>query len=180
MLSHFVPREMADPGAAATHGAGVARRPQGSLAVAVFLATYANKIDRKGRVSVPADFRVILAQGGSNKVLLYPALHVAAIEGAGMSYLDKVIEEIGGLDAFGAERDDMIDAILPTIQQLSMDSEGRVVLPEDLIAHAHLSDTAVFIGRGGNFQIWNPERLAVRQAEARARVQAMRQNGVRP
>jgi len=145
--------------------------------VDVFHSTYVNKIDRKGRVSVPADFRTILGKGGSNKVVLYPAVHYAAIEGAGVDYLEEVRRQVAALPAFSQERDDLIDVILPAIEQLVMDSEGRIVLPESLIAHAHLGESAVFIGRGENFQIWKPEALAERQAEARARVQAMRQNG---
>jgi MraZ protein len=145
-----------------------------------FHSTYVNKIDRKGRVSVPADFRAQLGRGGSNKVVLYPAVHFMAVEGAGVSYIDEVNRQIEALPPFSQERDDLIDVLLPSIQELTIDSEGRVVLPENLIAYAKLSDTATFIGRGQNFQIWSPEGFAERQAEARARVLAQRQNGARP
>jgi MraZ protein len=144
-----------------------------------FHSTYVNKIDRKGRVSVPADFRAVLTRRGSTKVVLYPAVHFSAIEGAGEDYLTEVNRQIEALPAFSRERDDLIDAIMPGIQQLSFDSEGRVVLPEILIAHAKLGEIAAFVGRGQSFQIWTPEALERRQAEARASVQAMRQNGGR-
>ncbi|HYM30551.1 MAG TPA: hypothetical protein VEU47_04590 [Candidatus Cybelea sp.] len=142
-----------------------------------FISTFVNKIDRKGRVSIPADFRAVLARRNSAKVLLFPALHVNAIEGAGEDYLAAIERDIEALPAFSQAQDDMRDAILPKIHWLAFDSEGRVVLPESLIAHAKLSDTAVFIGRGANFHIWNPAAVEARMSEARARLQAQRRNG---
>ena len=49
--------------------------------VELFLSTYVNKVDRKGRVSVPATFRSTLATHSQpNLVVAFPLLHVAAVE----------------------------------------------------------------------------------------------------
>lgn len=142
-----------------------------------FHSTYTNKIDKKGRVSVPAQFRAVLAKQGSAQLILFPSLHFAAIEGAGEDYLKKINQEIESLPPFSQERDDLIDAILPNTRPLTFDGEGRVVLPEDLIAHAGLDGSASFVGRGPTFQIWQPEALRRRQDEALARVRARRGGG---
>jgi MraZ protein len=101
-------------------------------------------------------------------------VYYAAIDGAPDDYLDEINRKIESLPPFSQERDDLIDSIMPFIERLACDSEGRVVLPEKLIEHAGLSDSAAFVGRGQNFQIWHPEALRARQAEARARTRALR------
>ena len=142
-----------------------------------FLSTFANKIDRKGRVSVPADFRAVLSKRGAQAVVLYPSIHVEAIEGAGEDYLDQLSKRIESLPPLSAERDDLIDAIMPAIRRLPFDSEGRIMLPDNLIARARLTDTALFVGRFDNFQIWDPETWRKRQAQALTRARAMRDGG---
>ena len=139
-----------------------------------FHSTYTNRIDKKGRISVPADFRAVLAKRGSGRVVSLPSIYYPAIEGAAEDYLAELNQRVEALPDFSQERDDMIDSIMPYIEQLSCDTEGRVVLPEALIAHAGLHDQASFIGRGKSFQVWQPDALRQRQAEARARVQAQR------
>lgn len=142
-----------------------------------FHSTHINKIDRKGRISVPADFRSVLAKRGSGRLVLFPALHYPAIEGAGEDYLADLNAKIEALPAFSQERDDLVDSILPSIVVLNCDPEGRVVLPENLIAHAGLHDSAAFMGRGPHFHLVSPEEMAKRQNAARARARALRQGG---
>ncbi len=139
-----------------------------------FHSTYINKIDRKGRVSVPADFRAVLARRGSGRLVLYPSVYFAAVDGAPDDYLDDINRRIEALPPSSQERDDLIDSIMPVIQTFVCDSEGRVVLPEGLIAHAGLSESAAFVGRGPSFQIWEPEAFRQREAEARARTRNLR------
>ena len=43
------------------------------------------------------------------------------------------------------------------IMQISMDQDGRIILPENLISIADLNDKAIFVGKGKTFEIWQPE-----------------------
>ncbi|MCW5731648.1 MAG: hypothetical protein KIT20_12880 [Alphaproteobacteria bacterium] len=142
-----------------------------------FHSTHINKIDRKGRISVPADFRAVLAKRGSGRVVLFPALHFRALEGAGEDYLAEINRKLESLPPFAQERDDLIDSILPQVVVLNCDSEGRVLLPQHLIEYAGLGESAAFMGRGQNFHIVNIEELKRRQEEARARARAQRGPG---
>ena len=49
--------------------------------MALFLSTFVNKIDRKGRISVPASFRVAVAGQSFHGVILYRSHKHPAIEG---------------------------------------------------------------------------------------------------
>lgn len=139
-----------------------------------FLSTFTNKIDRKGRVSVPADYRAVLARRNSPRLVLYPAVHYQAVEGAGEDYLAELDRQIESLPPLSEERDNLIFAIKPAIRHLAFDSEGRVMLSDDLIQHAGLGETAMFVGRGHNFQIWTPERGIEQIKRSREATQATR------
>jgi MraZ protein len=140
-----------------------------------FLSSFVNKIDRKGRVSVPADFRAVLARRGSENLVLYPAVHYPAVDGAGEDFLRELDQRIDSLPPLSQERDDLVFAIKPSVRWLKFDSEGRIMLTEDLIAHAGLSENAVFVGLGGSFQIWHPDRWNERRRLALEAARASRQ-----
>ncbi|MGH7013109.1 MAG: division/cell wall cluster transcriptional repressor MraZ [Stellaceae bacterium] len=137
--------------------------------MAVFLSTYVNKIDRKGRISVPAAFRAALAPTGSKGIVAYRAVKLTAIEVSGLDRAENLSRRIDRLPELSDERD-ALSAILGELRPLDFDGEGRIVLPADLARHADLSGTAVFVGCGPTFQIWEPERFRRHQEEMRARI----------
>lgn len=124
--------------------------------MALFLSTYVNKIDKKGRVSVPALFRSALANQNFNGIVAYPSFLYECIEACGMDRIEKLSESIDDLDPFSEERDAFATSILGGSIQLSFDGDGRVLLPEQLITVAKLEDKATFVGKGKTFEIWNP------------------------
>ena len=111
------------------HGSGCTWADGRGPGVALFVSTFINKIDRKGRVSVPAPFRAASPARASPASSLFPAVNSRAIEGSG-------IDRHGGADAsastqlpeFSDERD-ALSAIFADAQQLPFDSEGRIILP---------------------------------------------------
>jgi len=139
-----------------------------------FFSRFNNKIDRKGRVSVPARWRPILAAQAYNGCVVYPSPVTGAVEGCGMERLERVAESIDTLNPFSDQHGDFAAALLSRSTPLPFDGEGRVVLPPELIEYAGIVETASFVGRGATFQIWNPEAYDDYEREAlrRAREQA--------
>lgn len=135
--------------------------------MSLFLSTYTNKIDKKGRVSVPAPFRAVLSGQHFPGIVAYPSFVYDCIEACGMSRMERLSESIDNLDPFSEERDAFAASILGGSIQLSFDSEGRVGLPEQLIEFAHLKDFAVFVGKGQTFEIWEAENFKEYSAKAR-------------
>lgn len=123
----------------------------------LFLSTFEKKIDKKGRVLVPAQFRAVLANQNFSGIVAYNSFINPCIEACGMGRIEKISERIETLDPFSEERDAFATTILGGSVQLSFDGEGRVILPEGLIAEAGLKDMAMFIGKGETFEIWEPE-----------------------
>lgn len=135
--------------------------------MALFLSTYQNRIDKKGRISVPAPFRAVLAKEDFPGIIAYSSFVNPSIEACGMARVQRLSESIDALDPFSAERDAFATSILGGSVQLAFDSEGRVMLPEELLETAEISDAAAFVGKGETFEIWNPKHLADYAAKAR-------------
>lgn len=148
-----------------------------------FFSRFNNKIDRKGRVSVPARWRPILAAQSYNGCVVYPSPVAGAIEGCGMERLERVAESIDTLNPYSDRHGDLAAALLSRSTPLPFDGEGRVVLPPELIEYAGIGEIATFVGRGGTFQIWEPkaydefEREALRRAREQAPDFALRRRG---
>lgn len=133
----------------------------------LFLSTFEKSIDKKGRVSVPPAFRAVLAAETFNGVIVYPSFVHGCIEACGMARMTKIYERIEALDPYSEERDAFATAILGSAVQLAFDSEGRIVLPESLLAQAGIKDAGVFVGKGATFEIWAKDAFVKHEAAAR-------------
>lgn len=141
----------------------------------LLVGRYVNKIDRKGRVSVPKAFRDALVEQASGFVGIYayPSFAVDAIEACGEAFMQQLADSIEDIAMFSDDQEDLTTTVLESAHQLPFDPEGRIVLPADLLDHAGISGEAVFVGRGNNqFSIWNPATFSERQEKARARARA--------
>jgi MraZ protein len=136
--------------------------------LALFLSTFVNKVDRKGRVSVPASFRTALTGLSFPGVVIFRSFKLAALEGSGIDRMEEMSSRIDALDEFSEDRD-ALAAIFADAQQLAFDGEGRIVLPPTLAEHAGISENAAFVGLGRTFQIWEPQRFERHQEELRER-----------
>ena len=122
----------------------------------IFLSTYINKIDSKGRVSVPASFRAVIAKEDFHGIVAYPSFIHECVEACGMQRMERISNSIDSMDPYSDERDAFASSILGESEQLGLDSDGRVTLTEKLIEKAKLKDKAIFVGKGQTFEIWNP------------------------
>ena len=137
--------------------------------MAVFIDTFINKIDRKGRVSVPAPYRAALVGQLFQGIVAFPSFKHPAIQCAGMDWMTALTETVNKVDLFSDEHDDLTASVFADAKQLAFDGEGRIMLPESLAQHAAIGEAAAFVGRGHTFEIWQPEALEAYKAEARKR-----------
>jgi MraZ protein len=140
----------------------------------LFTGTHINKVDRKGRVSVPAQFRASLAQETLQGIVLFPSFtHDGVFEGCGFSLLERIAAASASqFDFFSDEMEDIGAVISGESQQLSWDSEGRVVLPESVLQHTNVTEQVAFVGKMHRFQLWHPDAYAAHKTEAMARIKA--------
>ena len=125
----------------------------------MFLSTYENRIDKKGRVSVPASFRSYLSSIGFNGVICYPSFNNQSIEACSQDRIEKLSSSIDSLNPFEEKRDFFATSILSECENLQFDTEGRISLSEKLLNHAKIKSNILFVGLGKTFQIWEPKNF---------------------
>lgn len=124
--------------------------------VKTFVSTVTNKIDGKGRVSVPAPFRQALALQGASHFYCFQSFNQKALEAFGPTLMDKIESRIGELDPFSEEYDTLVRCILGGSIELSFDGEGRIKLPQSFLDYAGIGESVAFVGMGLKFQLWDP------------------------
>ena len=138
-----------------------------------FISTVPGSLDSKGRVCIPATYRHILAAQNTSGVYICPSFIDPALDAFGQSLLDSIAARLASQDPFfSASFDDEATALIARTQNLPIDENGRVRIPDALIEHAGLKDKIVFVGKAQKFQIWDADAYAPIEADALARVKA--------
>ncbi|MES2728551.1 MAG: division/cell wall cluster transcriptional repressor MraZ [Pseudomonadota bacterium] len=139
--------------------------------MSLFFATTVNKLDAKGRVSVPAGFRDVLAAQTYKGVILLKSPKAECLEGFAHSFMETMSARMDHFDLFSDTQDDIAMSVFGQAVALQFDGDGRITLPTALRDYAGIGSEVAFVGLGQKFQIWSPERLAVRQQAAVATFQ---------
>ena len=131
----------------------------------LFLSTFENRIDRKGRLSVPARYRQVLERNHT-PLYLYKSLTKSCLEGCGIERIRQIVDAIDEMDVL-SEDTLTLQTMLSSAQEMKFDNEGRVMLTDDFLHYAELKDIALFSGIGRSFEIWNPAQWRPRDANTR-------------
>ena len=132
-----------------------------------FLSTFVNRVDAKGRISVPARFREILDAQGSRTIFARTSSTGPAIVAGGSDWMQSIHAMIEQHDPSSEMHDDFAYTWLGDTVELGLDGEGRVAFPEMLVRHAALEESAAFVGLGHYFEVWEPRALELRKLQAR-------------
>lgn len=140
----------------------------------LFLSTYHNRIDKKGRISIPSQFRTVLAGQEFPGIVAYMSPLNSCIEACGMNRIMKLNSRVEKFDPYSEERDAFATMLFGESVQLAFDPEGRVMLPESFIANVGLSEQATIVGKGEIFEIWEPKAFEAHVKRARELVKEKR------
>ena len=136
----------------------------------LFVSTFVNKIDKKGRVSLPSIFRSALPNDHKNEIILLKSLRNQAIEGLSVIRVKEIASRINNLDFFSEEHEDFATSIFSEMLPTNLDKEGRFLIPEKLKDFANIKNEVTFIGQGYFFQIVNPKVAIDLQNKSRTRL----------
>lgn len=142
--------------------------------MSLFLSSYENRLDTKGRISVPAAFRSSLTNENFPGVVLYRSFTHNCIEGLSMSRMEKIANATDKMGMFDNDLDDLTAMLFADARPLTFDVTGRVIIPAELLKHANITDTALFVGRGNSFQIWNPSDFVNAQKNSLSNLRKIR------
>ncbi len=126
----------------------------------MFTGEYRHTVDAKGRVAIPARFRLQLEDGavvtrwlgGCAAIFPRPAFEVIASKFAS--------QPLGNENATAVSR-----FMFSSAFEVERDGQGRMVLPLGIREWAGLKTDAVFVGQWDRVEIWSPERWAASQEE---------------
>ena len=121
-----------------------------------FIGRYLNKVDKKGRVSVPAGWRPSLISKDFSGIIAQSSLSEKAIDAYPRDYLELLQGKLDLNDPL-LEENEYESTVIFGGSVLSFDSEGRVVLSDSLRNEINLVSEALFVGMGRRFRIWNPK-----------------------
>ena len=129
----------------------------------LFLSTFETKIDKKGRISIPARYRSLLEKS-EEELILFSTPESNYVQGCGNNYIKRLWETNLELDQISNEALYIQDILSDSIHA-KIDAEGRILLSEKLIEIAKLTSTVLFAGRGETFQIWDPKNFIIAKEE---------------
>jgi MraZ protein len=121
----------------------------------VFLGRYAHNLDAKGRLAIPARYRdalaegVILTRGIDRCLALYP-----------LEAWRPLAEKVAALPLTDADARNFRRLVFAEAADLSLDGQGRVLVPPELRRYAGLEREALVVGVDTSIEIWSPERWA--------------------
>ena len=142
----------------------------------MFLSSFENKLDTKGRVSVPATFRSHLSSLGYSGFIGYPSFNHTALEACSQDRIEKLSKTIDSLNPFEEKRDYFATSILSESVNFQFDTEGRISFTKKLLDHAKIKSSILFVGLGKTFQIWEPKIFEKFKIVARKKAYQNRSN----
>ena len=140
----------------------------------MFLSRFTNALDSKGRVSVPAEFRAVVADSDFDGIIVWPSFDGAYLEGGGIALLQKYLGLLENMDPYDDARIAIERTIFAESKRLAFDANGRVSLPKDIAESAKLNGQVAFVGLGHRFEIWSPALYEAQSVDARALAKANR------
>ena len=129
----------------------------------MFRGHFRHTIDPKGRLSIPAKFREVLREAGSDRLVMAP-------NGTGLDVYpeDKwreLEERVSGLAKLDPDRRRFQHVYLSAGLDVVLDPHGRIQILQDYRERGGLSKSVVIIGMMDHFEIWDDDRWAIYQRE---------------
>jgi MraZ protein len=118
----------------------------------MFIGEYTLSIDEKGRLSVPAKFRIafkekaVVTRGLDNSLFLYP-----------IKEWNKLAAKLAALPISKASGRAFARLMLAGAMDCELDKAGRIILPDYLREFAKINKRAVVAGLYNRLEIWSEE-----------------------
>ena len=142
-----------------------------------FVSNFTKKVDGKGRVSVPPQFRTILQRSGDDQIYAQLSLETHSVIAGGASLLAQLEARLEKMDPFSPEYDDWATHIYADNHALKIDGDGRIILTDAIVEHAKIKGEVTFAGRGASFHLWQPEAFEEYMSGVRSRIRDVRAGG---
>ncbi len=134
------------------------------MAIQPFVGKAKHKVDAKGRVSLPSNFRFVAQEGdlactdkqkGKCKIVLMHGRKSKCLMGYSIESYADLCAQVNDLGDFSEEGEELQDIVYENADYFEVDDAGRMGLKE-MRGHVGDDDHVIFVGRGKHFEIWEP------------------------
>lgn len=118
----------------------------------MLIGTYRHSVDAKNRMRMPVKFKselgsgFIITKGTANNLFVFSAEEFKVI-----------YDKLTNLPTFDEEAQKVVRKFLSSAFEAEEDSQGRVLLPKELVKFAGITKELVFVGAGNRVEIWAEE-----------------------
>jgi len=139
----------------------------------MFRGRFEHTVDAKGRVSIPAKYRELLAEKSDNCIM------VTNFDRCLMAFpLDEwqVWEEkVTSMSMVKKEATAFQRFFISGAQECAIDKLGRILIPPTLRSYGKLEKNVVFVGLGKRFELWSKERWEEELSRSQENFEGMRE-----
>ena len=112
-------------------------------------------VDSKGRVAIPAKMRSALSPEAKNSFTITRGFE-QCINLFPLNEWERKEEQIASLNTYRSEEREFVRMIMMWADEVTLDGQGRISIPKQLMDFAEVRDTALIIGAMDHIEIWNP------------------------
>ena len=124
----------------------------------MFRGSAPTKIDDKGRLKIPTDFRRILAENYGNDVFITSVTGDSAVVYP-LPVWEQIERRLAEVPSSDRAKQRFLERVNYFGQQLRLDAQGRVVIPQILRDNAQMEGEVIVSGRIDQLEVWNRERF---------------------
>lgn len=127
----------------------------------MFMGEYQHALDPKGRLIIPAKFRLqlgerfVITRGMDQCLAGYPLIEWQAIQ-----------KRLAALPSTNPRARKFVRYFYAAAVECDFDKQGRVNLPENLQQYAHLEHQCAIVGVAAHFELWDAARWQLYQSDA--------------
>jgi MraZ protein len=140
----------------------------------MFRGHFEHAIDAKGRTSLPARFRDVLAAENDLRLVVTPALFDPCLHAHPMKAWEELEAKIAALPQFDPNVVAFRRRYLSAAVECEIDKQGRILVPPSLREHAGLTKEVLWAGMGKTAELWSRERWTQAQSMSEPELQSFK------
>ena len=120
-----------------------------------FMGKYSHTVDDKGRAFIPSKFR----EGLGDDFVICKGFHEKCLYAFPYEVFDQMAEKLSGESLFDESIAKVQREFYSNSAEVSLDKQGRIVIPQELRDHASIQKEVIIAGAGNRVEIWDKEAI---------------------